>query len=145
MVKETRMQQNSIRRLPTRRNDLFAFEISGRIHETAIEGMARTLKSAFDTMGQVDILIVIMTWDGIDLGAVFDKESLGAQARANSHVRRYGIVGAPAWTAAMINLFSPLTPVEERTFSLAELGEAWSWMGEDRAVEDLGRPGSSTV
>jgi hypothetical protein len=34
--------------------------------------MATTLKAAFDTQGEVDILILISNWDGIELGAVFD-------------------------------------------------------------------------
>jgi hypothetical protein len=28
----------------------------------------------------------------------------------------------------MINLFSPLTPIEEKTFELAEVDAAWRWV-----------------
>jgi hypothetical protein len=47
---------------------------------------------------------------GIEIGALFDAQSI-AQAEANLHVRKYAVVGAPAWAKAMINLFSPLTPI----------------------------------
>ena len=128
------MTGSAIAQVLTTRPDLFAFEVRGRIHSADIEAMARTVESAFDRLGTIDILIVMREWDGIDMGAAFDGEGLKVQARAAEHVRKYAVVGAPAWAKAMINLFSPLTPVEERTFALAEENEAWSWIG--------GRPAS---
>lgn len=133
------MDQRTITQLATLRRDLFAFEINGRIHKPDIEWMARTLEGAFRAQDQVDILIIMRNWQGIDLGAAFDGEALAAQARANSHVRKYAVVGAPGWAEAMINLFSPLTPVEEKTFALAEEQEAWAWVGDDTSFTDAKR------
>ena len=107
------MAVSSITQLRASRPDLFAFEIAGRIHEPDIAAMARTLQAAFDRLGEVDILIVIRQWDGLDVSAAFDGEALKAQALAIAHVRKYAVVGAPAWAKAMINLFSPLTTVED--------------------------------
>ena len=90
--------------------------------------MAGELKAAFAAQGTVDILILIEHWDGIEIGAVFDAKSVSAQAQANSHVRKYGVVGAPAWASAMINIFSPLTPIDEKTFEWSEVEEAWDWV-----------------
>ena len=136
------MKQRAITRIDTARNDLFAFEINGRIHEADIEWMAATLQDAFTRLGKVDILIIMKHWDGIDISAAFDSRSLAAQARANSHVRRYGVVGAPGWASAMINLLSPLTPVEEKTFELSEEPQAWAWIAGDRSfTEALQRAG----
>ena len=132
------MAGSSIAQVLTTRPDLFAFEVRGRIREADIEAMARTLGSAFDRLGTVDILIVMRHWDGIDMGAAFDGEALKAQARAAAHVRKYGVVGAPAWAKAMINLLSPLTPVAEETFELAEEDKAWAWVGGRPASEDRG-------
>ena len=132
------MPGSSIVQVQTARPDLFAFEVCDRIRQADIEAMARTLETAFDRLETVDILIVMRHWDGIDMGAAFDGEALKAQARAATHVRKYGVVGAPAWAKAMINLFSPLTPVEEKTFDLAEEGQAWAWIGGHPASEDRG-------
>lgn len=125
------MKQGAIGRIDTARKELFAFEITGRIHEADIEWMAGTLQDAFTRLGKVDILIVMRHWDGIDISAALDPKALAAQAQAGSHVRKYGVVGAPGWAAAMINLLSPLTPVEERTFELGEEDEAWAWIDGD--------------
>lgn len=125
------MNQPSIKRLPTDRSTLHAFQVNSKITKTDIEWMAGEIKAAFAAQGTVDMLIVIEHWDGIEIGAVFDAKSVSAQAQANSHVRRYGVVGAPAWAAAMINIFSPLTPIEEKTFDLSQVEEAWAWVRSD--------------
>ena len=132
------MHVSSITPLACSRSDLFAFEVSGRVRKTDIEAMARTLLAAFDELGTVDIIILMRDWEGLDMGAAFDGEALKAQARANAHVRKYAVVGAPAWAKAMINLFSPLTPVEEKTFELAEEQQAWAWIGGQPAAKDRG-------
>ncbi len=131
---ETIMDKPAISRAPSGREDLFVFRIDGRIRKADIEAMAETLDEAFMRLGVVDILIVITRWDGIDLGAAFDSKALGAQARANSHVRRYAVVGAPSWAAAMINMFAPLTPVEEKTFEGEYEAQAWAWIDEGRKL-----------
>jgi SpoIIAA-like len=126
--REVLMHTHSIVSIPTERASLHAFEVRAKITKTDIEMMATTLKTAFDAQGTIDILIKISNWDGIELGAVFDMKSMSAQAQANSHVRRYAVIGAPLWAKVMINLFSPLTPVEEKTFDLAEVDAAWLWV-----------------
>ena len=122
------MPMPSIVSLPTDRTNLFAFEVRAKITKPDIEWMAERLTTAFEAKGTVDILIMITHWDGIELGAAFDAKAMSAQAQANSHVRKYAVVGAPGWAKAMINMFSPLTPVEEKTFELEETREAWRWV-----------------
>ncbi len=122
------MKASPIKRIPTERATLLAFKVSGKITKASIEWMANEVKAAFSTVGTIDILIIIVLWDGIELGAVFDKKSLSAQGQASMHVRKYGVVGAPTWAKTMINLFSPLTPVEEKTFELRDVDQAWAWI-----------------
>lgn len=122
------MNSQSIVSIPTDRVARHAFEVKSKITKPDIEWMATQLKAAFEAQGEVDILIKISNWDGIELGAVFDARSMSAQVQANSHVRKYAVVGAPGWAKAMINLFAPLTPVEEKTFELVDIDEAWRWV-----------------
>ena len=123
------MPHRAVTPLATSRPDLFAFDVRGRIHKPDIEWMAETLQAAFAGLERVDLLILMRDWDGIDIGAALDPEALSVQARASRHVRKYAVVGAPAWAQAMINLLSPLTPVEEKTFDLAQAADAWTWIG----------------
>ena len=119
---------SSIVRRDSPRADLLIFDIRAKITEPDIEWMAAQANAAFDRFDEVDMLIVMSNYDGAELGAIFDGEALGVQARAARHVRRYAVVGAPAWAAAMINLFAPLTPVEEKTFALEDEPAARLWV-----------------
>ena len=107
---------SGIQQIPTSRPDLYAFAVTGRIAEADMERMAATVSAGFDRFDRIDMLITMPGYDGAELGAAFDKEGLGAMLRSNAHVRRYAVVGAPAWAKAMIALLDPLTPVETRAF-----------------------------
>lgn len=111
---------------PAARADLLIFEINGRIAKPDIEWMGARTESAFDTIGEIDLLLVMKPWEGMDLAAAIDGELYRAQARSLRHVRRYAVVGAPLWAKAMINLGRPLTPVAERTFD--DEAEAQRWI-----------------
>jgi hypothetical protein len=94
--------------------------------------MAGKVEAAFDVTDTVDMIVVMTNHKGAELGAVFNRDSLHAQARSASHVRRYAVVGGPLWAKAMINLLSPLAPVEARTFDLEDQARAWRWVGSPR-------------
>lgn len=119
----------TIRQLPTDRSGLYAFEVTGKIGKADIEGMAAILSAAFEREEEVDILLTMPGYDGVELGAVFDAQALSAQAKSVKHVNRYAVVGAPAWASAMINALDPFSPVEAKTFDIEQEVEAWAWVG----------------
>ena len=119
----------SIAALDTSRPDLLAFAIEAKIARADIEWMARRVENAFERHDTIDMILLIPHYEGAELGAVFDAEAFKAQMRSARHVSRYAVVGAPAWAAAMINLFAPLSPVEAKTFGTDEAAAAWRWVG----------------
>jgi hypothetical protein len=119
---------SAITRRTSPRPTLLAFEIAGKIAKVDIEGMAKQIDDAFDAYDRIDILLIMSDFEGLDAGAVFDPEALGAQLRSVRHVHKYGVVGAPAWARAMIEFSDFLSPVHAKTFDLAEEVEAWTWM-----------------
>ena len=122
------MAPRSIRAIPTALPPLYAFEVAGRIAAPDVEWMAGVLEAAFEAHETVDILIVMRDYQGLDIGAAFDPKALRAQARAAAHVGRYAVVGAPDWAETMIDLFSPVSPVEAKTFDLEDEAAAWAWV-----------------
>lgn len=118
----------SIQEAPAGRRDLLVFEVSAKITEADIEWMAARVQAAFDQQDEIDMLIVMRNYEGAELGAIFDADAMKAGMRSLSQVRRYAVVGAPAWAKGLINLFSPLTPVEEKTFPLDQEAEARIWV-----------------
>jgi hypothetical protein len=121
----------AIRRLPQPRPTLLAFQIAGKIAKADIEGMARQVDEAFDAHDRIDMMLIMTDFEGMDAGAVFDRDALAAQVRSVRHVRKYAVVGAPAWARAMIEFSDFLSPVEAKTFDLAEEAVAWAWINED--------------
>ena len=96
---------SAISRRASPRPTLLAFEIAGKIDKAAIEDMAHQIDAAFDAYDRIDILLIMADFEGMEAGAIFDREALGAQARSIRHVRKYGVVGAPAWARATIEFF----------------------------------------
>lgn len=122
------LDQGSIRQIETGNPRLYGFEVNGKIRKADVEWMARTIEPALELPGKIDIIIVMTDYEGIELGAAFDAKALTTQAKSATEVRKYAVVGAPAWAQAMINLMSPLSPVEARTFDLSHTDDAWDWV-----------------
>ena len=118
----------AIVQLTSPRPSLLIFEIRVKIAKKDIEWMAARVDQAFDAHEKIDLLLVMNHYDGAELGAVFDGEAAAVMTRSLAHVRRYGVVGAPGWARAMIELFKWVTPVEEKTFSLDDLEAARQWI-----------------
>lgn len=129
---EAAAPDGSIARRKSPRDTLLVFEIRDRISKPDIEWMAGISDRAFDLHGEVDMLLIMTNYEGTHLGARFDADAASAQARALSHVRRYAVVGAPAWASAMIELSGKVTPVDTKTFKLEEEQAAWAWVNEGR-------------
>jgi hypothetical protein len=131
---------SAIRRRESHRPTLLVFEIVGNISKPDIEDMASQIDEAFDVYDRIDILLILSDFEGMDVDAVFDRAALEAQLRSVRHVRKYGVVGAPAWARGMIEFSDLLSPVEAKTFDLDEEAEAWAWIETDDPAAPLAVP-----
>lgn len=118
----------SIVERPSQRPDLLVFEIREKITEPDIEQMAKRVEAAFDSLKHIDLLLLMTNFEGAELSAVADGEAMRAMTRSVTHVRRYGVVGAPAWARIMIQAFDVVSPVDAKTFDLSEEASAWTWI-----------------
>jgi hypothetical protein len=122
----------SIVPVPSGRSDLLVFEIRARISGADMTWMARDVDQAFERADRIDLMLIMTNFEGADTGAVFNGDAAGVSLRSLRHLRKYAVVGAPAWARAMIEGLKWLTPVEERTFALHEAEAAWTWINEGR-------------
>jgi hypothetical protein len=141
MTHSTRHPGSNVRRLENGRPDLVAFEIGGRLDATDMRWMADEVAEAFGKHGRIDMLVVFRRFDGATAGAAFEPKALKVELSSVVHVRRYGVVGAPAWADAMIAVGGLVTPIEARTFDQDEEAEARAWI--DRPLDYADRSGSS--
>lgn len=121
---------SSIARRETLRPDLLAFDVRDRITKPDIEWMSDIVDKAMQAQDEIDMLIIMSNYEGSDWGATLDGRAISVQARSVAHIRRYAVVGAPAFAKAMIAVSGALMPVETKTFELADERAAWSWLEE---------------
>jgi hypothetical protein len=120
--------QGTIRRTAAPRPDLLSFEVLGHVPAEDMAWMARQVDDAFAVMQRVDMLIVMRGFEGADAGALVDPAVVKVQLRSLGKVRRYAVVGAPAWARTMIEAFDHVIPVDARTFDPAEEIAAREWL-----------------
>lgn len=119
----------AIRRIDTDRSDLCALEIVGHFTAADLENAYGLLEAAYAEHQKVDLLVRITHYDGFDWGAVFDETTIRGKAHALRHIRKYAVVGGPAWMRAVLSVFGPLTSITTRHFDAASETKAWEWIG----------------
>ncbi|SFV06748.1 SpoIIAA-like [Methylobacterium sp. 174MFSha1.1] len=120
----------SVVRRESPRPDLIAFEVKDRITKPDIEWMSAITDDAMKTHGTIDMLLIMSNYEGSDLGARFDGYATSVMARSVAHIRKYVVVGAPAFARAMINLSGTVLPVDTKTFDLEDEAAAWATLAE---------------
>lgn len=118
----------TIQRTASARPDLLSFDILGHIPTEDMDWMAREVDGAFERHDEIDMLLVMRRFDGVDAGTMVDPAVLKVQFRSLGKVRRYGVVGAPAWANIMINAFDVVISVDAKTFALTDEVEARRWV-----------------
>jgi hypothetical protein len=118
----------AIRRIDTTREDLCALEIVGRFTAADLENAYGLLEGAYAVHDKIDLLVRISRYDGFDWSAAFTDATIRGKTRALLHIRKYALVGGPAWLRTVIGIFGPLTSIETRYFDADEEAAAWEWM-----------------
>jgi hypothetical protein len=115
--------------VPTTREDLLAFRITGKVEKEDMHEMAEMANAAFDRHETVDMLLIFDNFSGPDTGALFDGEAMKAQFRALTNVDRYVVVGAPDSARSMIETMGAIIPVTAMTFDKGDEEKAWVELG----------------
>lgn len=113
----------------TTRDNLLAFRITGKVTKEDMHEMAEMSNTAFDRFETVDMLLIFDNFDGQELGALFDIESMKAQFRSIMNVGRYVVVGAPESARALIEGMGAILPLKAMTFDKADERLAWAELG----------------
>ena len=117
-----------IRRIPTNRDDVFAFAIEGHLDDASLENLYGLLDAAYETHEKIDLLIRLIGYEGFDWTAAFSESMSSMRAKSLKQLRRYAIVGGPLWIQASITLMQPFLSIELRAFEANEENEAWEWL-----------------
>lgn len=124
-----------IRRIPTNRSDVFAFAVEGHLDDPSLENLYGLLDAAYEEHEEIDLLIRLTGYEGLDWTAAFSESALSMRSKSLQHLRRYAIVGGPLWIQASLTLMQPFLSIEMRAFEPDEEDEAWKWLNA-KPVED---------
>lgn len=119
----------AIRRIDTDREDLCALEVAGHFTAADLENAYGLLQAAYEEHDKIDLLVRIARYEGLDWGAAFNEATIRGKTQALRHIRRYAVVGGPAWMRIALGVFGPLTPMETKHFDMEDEADAWTWIG----------------
>ena len=126
--------QPSIHFLQTTNENVFAYEVNGRVREKDIKTAVGQLKPYFEREGKVNVLARLKDFNGFDLTALFDDDLVKLKYKALSKVDKYAVVGAKPWMRNFLELLAPLFSTEIRIFELSDEVAAWEWVGAEQAL-----------
>ena len=125
---------STIRQIPADRGDLYIFEVTGHMNAEDVRRVYATLNDAYDKLGTIDLMVKLTDYEGFDWKAAFADTTYTAKTRSLKHIRRYAVVGGPAWIRSLIDVFDPFFHVEMQTFETGQDDEALAWLNEKPAV-----------
>lgn len=120
--------------LQTTSENVFAYEIDGRLREKDIKSAVEAMKPFLDREGKFNVLARMKNFSGFDLLSLLDDDLAKVKYKSLSKVEKYAIIGASAWMRNFIELLSGLLSVEIRFFDNEEEHAAWEWVGAEQAL-----------
>lgn len=120
-----------IRHIDTDRDDLCALDVVGRLTAADLENAFGLLQAAFEQHDRIDLLVRICDCEGFDWSEALDKTVIKARLQALRHVRKYALVGGPAWVRLALGLSRPFLSLDARYFPLKDEESAWKWLNSE--------------
>jgi len=124
----------SIHFLQTTSENVFAYEIDGRLREKDIKSAVEAVKPFLEHDGKFNVLARMKNFSGFDLLSIFDDNLIRVKLKAPSKIDKYAVIGPKPWIRNLLELFNPLVSTEIRTFDASEEDAAWEWVGARQAL-----------
>jgi hypothetical protein len=124
----------AVRFIQTTSENVFAYEVDGRLHERDIKNAVKEIKPFLEREGKFNVLARMKDFNGFDLLSIFDDDLIRLKLKAPSKIARYAVVGPKPWMRNLLELVSPLISTEIRAFDDSEEPAAWEWVGAQQAL-----------
>ncbi|MBX3243072.1 MAG: STAS/SEC14 domain-containing protein [Acidobacteria bacterium] len=119
----------TVKFLATDNNDVFAYEIDGRLREADTKEVVAKFAPYMEREGKINVLGRFKNFNGFDLMSLFDDDLLKLKYRSASKVERYALIGVKPWMRNFLELIDPLISANIRLFDQTEEPAAWEWVG----------------
>jgi hypothetical protein len=124
----------AIRFIQTTNENVFAYEVDGRLRERDIKSAVKELKPFFEREGTFNVLARMKNFNGFDLLSVFDDDLVRLKIKAPSKIAKYAVIGPKPWMRNLLELAGSLVSTQIRTFDASEESAAWEWIGAQQAL-----------
>ncbi|MBX3289645.1 MAG: STAS/SEC14 domain-containing protein [Acidobacteria bacterium] len=136
----------SVRFLATDNDNVFAYEIDGRLREKDTKEIVARFAPFLERDGKVNVLGRFKNFNGFDLMSVFDDDLIKLKYKSTAKVERYAVIGVKPWMRNFLELVDPLINTEIRLFDPSEEKAAWEWVGaSETGTADKGPSDTETV
>jgi hypothetical protein len=124
----------AIRFIQTTSDNVFAYEVDGRVRERDIKSAVKEIKPFLDRDGKFNVLARMRDFNGFDLLALLDDDLIRLKLKAPARIARYAVVGPRPWMRNLLELMSSVIKTEVRAFDPDEETAAWEWVGAQQAL-----------
>jgi hypothetical protein len=124
----------SIHFLQTTNENVFAYQVDGRLRTKDIKAVVEAFKPYLERDGKVNVFGKLNSFSSFDLLAVLEDEYIKLKFKSLSKVDKYAVVGAKPWMRNFLELVSPLLSMKVRVFDESEEAAAWEWVGAQQAL-----------
>lgn len=124
----------SIHFIQTTNENVFAYEVNGRLHAKDVKAAIKEFGSYLEREGKVNVLARLSDFNGYDLFAALEDDLVKLKFKSLSKVDKYAVVGAKPWMRNLLELISPITSVKIMVFDTDEEAAAWEWVGAQQAL-----------
>jgi len=124
----------SVHFLHTTSENVFAWEVNGRIREKDVKAAVAAMKPFIEREGKFSALLRMKDFGGFDLLATLDDDLIKLKYKAISKLDKYAIIGAKPWMRNFFELVSGLFSAQVRFFDPEEEHAAWEWVGAEQAL-----------
>ena len=134
IVESVLRAEPAVRFLQTTNENVFAYEVDGRLRERDIKSAVKELKPFFEREGKFNVLARLKNFNGFDLLSIFDDDLVRLKIKAPSRIAKYAVVGPKPWMRNLLELAGSVVSTEIRTFDASEETAAWEWIGAQQAL-----------
>lgn len=116
------------------RDGPLVFEFFGRVTEDDVDRVFDAFQTATTTTGattardKIDMMAIIREWEAFEW-SILSRDLMTDKFAAMGKLRRYAVVGGPAWMTLAVQALNPVLPIEMKTFDLDDLPAARAWLG----------------
>lgn len=124
----------SIHFLQTTNENVFAYEVNGKLREKDIKAAIGQFKPYLERKDKINVLARMKNFGGFGLLSALDDDLVKIKYKSLSRVEKYAIVGPSAWMRNFLELVSPLFSAKIKVFDETEEQAAWDWVGASQAL-----------